>query len=167
MMENKAPANLSPPWYSQQRKISEMLSPDPEITVLDLTPKEGGGYECQILVENPSKAWALEKLLIDRYEFGGGMTVTIHGPSNDTPPINTIKGIFEAALGGNPLFDEFIFIEKGPFGVNYCVLAKKVIQFFNDDLSDYHGNSSCLPTDLARAVFKDTLQVQYCISVKD
>ncbi len=166
-MEKEAIANLSPPWYSQQRKLDALLGPDPDIDVRDLVETIDDNFVCSVKVNNGAKAAALKELLIDRYVFGGcEVMVSVEGAEGAAPP-DGLEALFETALDGNPLFEEFVSVPKGVFEVAYCVLAKKVIQFWNDDLSDLYGNYSCLPTEIARSIFKDTFAVQYCVSNKD
>ena len=49
--------------------------------------------------------------------------------------------------------------------MNYCIFKKEVIQFWNDNLSDYRGNYNGLASDIAKEILKANI-VQFCISAE-
>ena len=46
--------------------------------------------------------------------------------------------------------------------VSYVIFEKKVVQFFNDDLSDAHGNMTTLYKDVAKDVLGEHHGVFFC-----
>ena len=64
--------------------------------------------------------------------------------------------LFEALFGGNSAF-AFVYPIDYAFSnrLIYVVFKNCVVQFFNDNLSDLHGNISTLYEDIAADVFED------------
>ena len=53
------------------------------------------------------------------------------------------------------------------FQANYVVFENKVVQFFNDDLSDIHGNKSTLYQEIAKDIFGDCDNIYFCTDTKE
>ena len=49
----------------------------------------------------------------------------------------------------------------------YVIFANKVVQYFNDSLSDAHGVCSTLYQDIARDVFGDDCGVYFCTDLEE
>ena len=61
--------------------------------------------------------------------------------------------LYKKVFSGNPAVKDIVTVDT-PFGkVTYVVFAKKVVQFFNDQMDDLHGNKSTLYQECARDVF--------------
>lgn len=157
---------LSPPWYFYHRKVQAIFEKDSEIHIKDLDRIDNGNYSFIILVFNKEKAQAIKAILPAVVEIGGiTVNVYIYGPDeDDIQPLNKSDDeIYETAFSGNPIFEKTI-TRNYPIGkISYCVFKKKVIQFWNDDLSDYCGNYSCLASEIAKEIFNSS-KINFCIS---
>ena len=151
-MENSR-LNLSAPWYTYQKKLTALFEYDDNVTVgpvLDV----GGGKEMEIHVKGTDKTFALAQLLPETVTFGNvTLRLTVVNDTKDKTPAD----LWEAAFSDNPLFWTVDTI-KDNAGVEhvYAIFEPEVLQFFNDDLSDYRGNFTALTADVARDVFADT-----------
>ena len=76
--------------------------------------------------------------------------------------------LYNAAFSGNAAFVNTIPVE-GVFTnpILYVVFEKEVVQYFNDDLGDPHGNRSTLYQELAKEVFPEHDGVLYCTDVEE
>lgn len=160
---------ISPPWMTYYEKVKAMLGQDSEITIGDINSIERG-YKFSVFVQNTVKAEAIKLLLIPQIVFGNvSLQLTVIGPDGNEispadPNIDTVE-LLHHAFDNNPLFVNAIDRQLGPSKFVYCIFAKKIIQFFNDDLSDYKGNCSILPSDIAKQIFKNSV-AHFCISAK-
>lgn len=141
----------SAPWVTYARKLKAMFGSDPEITVNYI---DDSVPEVKLLVNNPTKADALTKLLPDMMIFGNvSLKVTVI-PSNTT---ETFEDLIKRAFAGNPIVS-YIDHGDGPFGSNICFVAfeNAVIQYFDDSLDDPYGLDSTLAEDICREIFAST-----------
>ncbi|MDO5575331.1 MAG: hypothetical protein Q4G60_15280 [bacterium] len=172
-MGNETLTKLSPPWYVYHRKVQALFGRDPEVHIKDLADLGDGKFSYMILVYNQEKADAIKAILPQKVERGNiTIDVTILGPGEDDikPDVKpdreaTIEDI-HAAFTGNPVFERTITRTLGMYVISYCVFKKEVIQFWNDDLSDYFGNYNGLASDIAKEILKPTA-VQFCISAEE
>ncbi len=165
-MEKEKLVTLSPPWYTYHHKLVAMFSRDKDVRVRNLAELGEGRYETLILVNEIRKAQAL-KTLLKQPEMGNiTFHITILGPNEDSVelpgrPHYQEWELFENALTGNECF---VGIDKdtlGYFSMKYCIFKKEVIQFWNDNLADYKGNTSCLMESIAREIF-NSKETQFC-----
>ena len=72
----------------------------------------------------------------------------------DTQPPAPLPSLAPQALAGNTYFDS-VLTTKNPFGGSraYAIFAPKVIQFFNDDLSDAYSNFNDVAGQVFNTVF--------------
>ena len=153
-MEEKI--KLSPPWINYFRKIEALFKEDPDIKIRYIEDP----IAIRLYVADNLKAAALEKLLPSVKEFGGTRIYIEVIPSNKEM---TKDSLFKTAFNGNPIFEEMV--DVGDVFVNpihYCVFRKEVVQYWNDNLADPHGNVSTLYQDIAKEVFEDTDGVIFC-----
>ena len=153
-MENSR-LNLSAPWYTYQKKLKALFAYDDDVTVGPVTDAEGGHKALEIQVRGADKAAALERLLYRSVSFGN-VTLSVNVIEDDVSE-RTPADLWKAAFAHNPLLWS-VQTRKDDAGVEhtYAVFEPEVLQFFNDDLSDYRGNFTALTADVARDVFKDT-----------
>ena len=140
--------NISSPWITYWNKVYALFGQDPDITVM----YNEDVNQISFYVQGTDKAEALEKLLPKEKKFGNITVMQRVIPANktwDTPDL--FRKIFE----GNPLYADTIVVKpegtSNPFG--YVCFKKDVIQFWNDNLGDPHGNEFTLAQDIAREVF--------------
>ena len=167
-MENPMVTKLSPPWYAYHRKVRAMFGRDPEVHIKDLADLGDGKFSYMILVYNQAKAEAIKAILPQTVEMGNvTISAAILGPNEDGIECcrKPITELFEDAFSGNPIFEKAVKRTLGIMTFSYCVFKKEVIQFWNDDLSDYCGNYSGLASDIAREIF-NPFDIQYCISAE-
>ena len=76
--------------------------------------------------------------------------------------------LYETIFSGNPILEDVQNLID-PAGVNhgYVRFKPEVVQFFDDNLSDYNGNWSGLAEDIAREVFvNDSTGMYFCTAEK-
>ena len=149
-MENKNEEKLAlaAPWETFYKEIAVLLGDDPEITI----KYDADEPEVKLFVRNGRKADALAKLLPVERTFGNvTLRVTVL-PDNDGE--ERLIDSFRDAFAGNPALS---YVTEGrlPGGgdVGFVVFKNKVVQFFNDDMTDLYGNRSTLYQDIAYDVF--------------
>ena len=141
----------SAPWVTSARKIKAIFGSDPEIKVNYV---DGSEPEVTLLVNNPTKADALTKLLPDTMIFGNVILKITIIPSNLE---ETFEDLIKRAFAGNPIVS-YIENGDGPFGSTVCFVAfvNEVIQYFDDRLDDPYGLDSALAEDICRELFVST-----------
>ena len=162
---------LSPPWWTVYNKIKAMFEADPDITV---QPMFGGNTSCTIYLDTPdaAKAIALEKILKTEYNFGNIKLKVIvrvtNANSKTVTPAESIYDNYLDALATTPAVVDIRHVVD-MFGTKWIVIdfKKEVVQFWNDDLTDYYGNWNGLYTDIATDIFKYNPAVKYTIAVTD
>ena len=147
MNENKL--NLAPPWVEFFHKIDELFKEDPDVKV----SYDDDSKAITLLVEGAAKAEALTALLPAERTFGSVSVSVKVVPAN--VPRSTI-GLFRDAFNGNPAFSYAVTLDNvfsNP--ISYVVFAHKIVQYFNDDLSDPHGLESTLYEFIADDIFEN------------
>lgn len=152
---------LSSPWGVFYDEMVAMFGEDPAINV---------EYDAQNLtivlrVEGEEKADALTQLLPKFKSFGKVVVRILVLPANalGDPRIK----LFQKAFEGNPAFRYTKSVEGAGFGADYVVFAKKVVQFFNDDLGDLNGLKSTLYEDIARDIFEGVGGIFFCTDTEE
>jgi hypothetical protein len=169
MKEN---AGLSPPWYTLHHKITHSIGADPTIHVLPLR-EEGSKCYIDVLCTDIEEAYPLASLLRPRYDLGNiTVFVQVLDPSRKPikpewptgcEPTDCLYLVVTKALKNNPLFVQAIKpvfppgIPPPPHSDVVAVIKKVVIQFWNDDLSDFYGNFN----GVAENVFKEVILEEY------
>ena len=162
-MKLKAGTTLSSPWIKFYREIEALFKEDPEIKIV----YDEDEPEVKLYVENTEKAEAIAQLLPAAKAFGNVVLKITIIPANalgESPKAS----LFRKAFKGNPAFS-FIASVEGIFTnpISYVVFKNKVVQFFNDDLSDINGNCSTLYQELAKDVFGETDGIFFCTDTPD
>ena len=164
-MSNKV--KLSSPWVTYFNEIKALFSEDPDIKVI--FDEESKTPEVKLYVNGQKKVDALEKLLPKEKVFGNVIVRTTIIPANLEDPANEdMVQLFSDAFAGNPVLSRIKSV-AGDFSFNadYLVFKKKVVQFFNDDLSDVDGKCSTLYQDIAKDVFGSIPNVYFCTDAFD
>ena len=152
-----AKISLSSPWVEYYRKVNAMFQEDPEVTVVYDEEKR----ILNIYVDNSAKAGALGELFPVEKIFGNCVLKINIIPSNRTTT-KFATTVLEEVLDGNGAVS---FIKKvALFGkpLTYVVFKPEVIQYFTDDLSDYHGFRSTLYAEIAKELFDELDGVYFC-----
>lgn len=151
----------SAPWVTYARKLKAIFGSDPEITINYIEEPEP---EVKLLVNNPTKADALSKILPTTKAFGNVTIKVTVVPSNAN---ETFEDLIKRAFAGNPIVS-YIDHGDGPFGSNICFVAfeNDVIQYFDDRLDDPYGLDSTLAEDICREIFENAEEfgtsVRFC-----
>lgn len=149
---------LSTPWVTLYNRYVAMFGDDPDVEVAYAA---GDGEDPRIVlrVDNQAKADAIEQIVPKSYNFGGVVVTVTVVPANKP---ETMDALFRRAFEGNPAFSYSVTAD-GIFSnpITYVVFKNKVVQFWNDDLSDVNGNETTLYEDIAAEIF-DIDGVSFC-----
>lgn len=161
-MEN---AKMSSPWISYIHMIEALFGKDPDIRIEYTNDYSSESPSRKMYVNSDDKARALREL-IPRLMCFGNVTLYVW-IGHDARNMSSAE-IIRNALKGNPLFDEVMEIqpEGSSNTFTYAMFAPEVVQFWDDNLGDPHGNVSALAQDVARKLFKELPGVYYCTSVE-
>lgn len=142
---------LSAPWFTYIREIEALFGEDPDITIRYIEKP----LTIKMYVNNAAKADAISQLLPNQKVFGETILNIIVVPANENG--TSQAALFKTAFEGNPIFSEMIDIEGVYVNpIHYCVFRKEVVQYWNDNLADPHGNVSTLYQNIAEDIFQDT-----------
>lgn len=162
-MELSEKLKLSSPWVNYFHEIEALFGQDPDINIVydEETP------EINLYVENADKADALTKLLPAEKVFGRVVLKLTVIPANNVN--SSDSSLFQKAFEGNPVFSYIKNIEGDffKFPASYVVFKNKVVQYFNDDLSDVNGFRSTLYQEIAKDVFGNTNGIYFCTDTED
>ena len=155
-MDNKA--KLTPPWFGYVNKLIALFEEDPEIK-MDF---DDDNLNLKLYVDNTDKADALDELLPDSVDFGGEKLIITVIPDNENYTRSKAR-LLDLAFRGNPVVTDIVEVE-GAFTnpMMYIEFRKEVIQFYDDNLGDLHGNRSTLLQDIAKEVFDGAEGVFFC-----
>ena len=152
---------LAAPWYTYQKKVKALFDLDADIEVGDVRQDEDGNYAFEILVHNSAKFIALDRVMPKIVGFDNVMLkINIVDVEDDSTlaAIELYKTIFE----NNPIVKDVRDI-RDDMGMlhGYVRFQPEVLQFFNDDLSDFNGLWSGLAQEIAKEVFTNQ-NVHFC-----
>lgn len=158
---------IEAPWFTFQKKLAALFEQDPDIYVGELgeiVDDAEGGYWLPIEVENHEKFLAMQRLMPAVKEFGSiKVCITIYDEENENCE-SDIASAFETLFKGNPIVkDVKSLVDQAGTKHNYLRFSPEVVQFFDDDLSDYNGNWNGLAEDIAREVFNvNSMDISFC-----
>lgn len=163
---------LSPPWYTLRKKLFYTIGKTPCVYVGEL--EEQSEYQYLIKITVTSCIYQAENLRIilpESYPFGNiSVLVKVYyydqeilpQPISDITP-EQLAYILCCALKCNPyvrgaivLTDKIPPIEQQILGSVSLVIYPKVIQFYNDDISDLCSNFNDVATDVFASVLNTT-----------
>lgn len=153
---------LSTPWATYRNKLNALFELDNCITVGDVV-ETGNGHELTIVVTDKDKYIALDRVMAKKIEFGN-VVLTINLKLGDSSIADDYSELYKTLFSDNRIVKDII-IGKDFAGQDHCYVRfqPKVIQFFNDDISDYDGNWSGIAQDIAKEVFTDTpVGIHFC-----
>ncbi|MPQ44890.1 hypothetical protein [Clostridium tarantellae] len=158
---------LSPPWQTLRNKIFNTIGQSPCIYISELIPYNAN-YMIKITVKFNDIAKALRTILPKYYIFGNiKVFILIFNCTNKIVEFNAtseyslkdVSNLFSISLKNNPLFKGTIISETPPLftkqysGEVIVIIDKTIIQFYNDDLSDFCQNFN----EVASKVFSSIL----------
>lgn len=172
---------LSPPWVLYYKKLTALFDEDKTIRIIF----DEDNMEIKIYTYLEKKSKALSFLLPNNVSFGDvdlKITVVPVNMEDDNPTFNTtikkfntedittcqaaITILFEpdTVIGNQHVKNTKLVLN--PYGeFLYVIFKKEVIQYYEDNISDFYGNKSTLCEDIAREVFKDIEGVFFCTSI--
>lgn len=153
---------ISPPWVTYAKKVQALFAEDQDVIV----EYDNDSRTLTLLVEGQDKASAIERLIPKEAEFGNVKLAITVKPSND----DSLQATVRKAFAGNPAVSsiETVSGDVPLFGSRTYVLFKpEVVQFFDDDMSDYNGLHSTLYQDIAREVFDYDASVSFCTDIAE
>ena len=159
---------LSPPWHTYFNFIKETIGHDPCVEVLDMKEVLSNQFLIQIQVQSNVKARALATILELHKNFGN-INIDIEiihcgcpvCPYEDITDIDDLLKLFRLALDTNCYFEFVRAVKIMVFNAIFPVFKKAVIQFFNDDLSDFYHNFNGVAADVFREVLKHQINGIY------
>lgn len=148
---------LEAPWETWCKELKALFERDDEIAVSDIYEPENEmdtDYCVAIMVRSHDKFIALDRLM-PRMKVFGNVTLGIDIFDEENTEVD-IANLFKTLFNGNPIIDS-IQKRTDQTGTdwNYVLFKPNVIQFFDDDLTDYNGLWSGLAEDIARDVFEE------------
>lgn len=158
-------AALSPYPYELQKKLVHTIADNPFVSVGEVYEDDEGGYRIDVTCSTVDAGQGIAFILNKGYDFGDvGIIVTVLDEQGN--PIE----VDESSLSGDPVEETEQLIQKalqfnrllvslpgGGFTADIFVeVSAEAIQFFNDDLTDYYGNSNFLSVDVFSEVCKST-----------
>ena len=161
-MEHSKKVSLSPPWYIYYRKLQALFGDDYQIQMFF----DEGSNAIKMYVDNADKADAIGCLLPASVTFGDVYIEIQVIPTNgfvDKASNYDMDNLFFTAFYDNPAFCD-VKTYDDPFMSNpmtYVTFAKKVVQFYTDNIEDIHGLCSTLYQDIAKDVLTPE-HVFYC-----
>jgi hypothetical protein len=140
---------VSPPWITHIHYIEHIFGDDPDVTVKSNEELR----QVRLFVDGQDKADAIAKLIKKKIAFGDE-TLTIEVvPCNDETLASTVRKAFagneavsriiDRSGSAVPFYDDRVFVLFKP----------EVVQFYNDNLTDFYGNENTLYHLIAREVF--------------
>ena len=139
---------ISSPWVEYYRKVDALFGMDDEVAI----EYDEDENSIKMLVGNPTKAEAIDKIMPDEVEFGNVKLTVEVIPANDDV---TVEQLFRTAFEGNPAFAGTVVNEK--MGNTYALFEADVAQFFNDNFASPYGVTTMSYEDIARDVFGDNV----------
>lgn len=147
---------LSAPWVNFYRELEALFVQDPEVKVV----YEEENNEVKLFVDNARKADALTQLFPAEKEFGNVTLKITVIPANNADVSKA--DLLAEAFDGNPALSYIQHVDAVLGSFDYAVFQNKVVQYFNDDLSDINGLRSTLYQDIAKDVFGEDAGVFFC-----
>jgi len=159
---------LDAPWVTWCKELKALFDRDDDITVSEIYEPENGldtDYAVAVMVRKHEKFLALDRLL-PRMKMFGNVSLGIDLYDEENKEVD-VAGLFKTLFAGNPIFDS-VQTTTDPAGVdwNYVLFKPEVIQFFDDDLTDYNGNWNGLAEELALDIFGENSRgVNFCTAL--
>ena len=150
MEDTTAKVTISPPWITYYNKMLFLFGGDPDIRL----NYDDENKVIRMLVDNPTKADALGKLLPVEVAFGNVIVKIVVIPGNMDEA--KIPDLYRLALQGNPAFSQVIDLSSALMRpqLAYVMFEKEIVQFWNDNMGDPHGVETTLYQELAKEIFE-------------
>ena len=156
---------LSPPWWTLQAKMLHTVGTASNVRV-DRLVENPTGYTLPVVTGEPGTGTALATLLTPIFPMGN-VIVKVSVQNIDGRPwearvistVDELAGAVKDAFYANPLFAGVLVGSNfpGAYTQVVAVFRPAVVQFYNDDLSDYYRNFN----GVAAKVFDELLRDEF------
>lgn len=172
---SKKNVKLSPPWTTVEKKIRALFNGDEDITIKPIKRLADGNLELSLEGPDACKMIALSSIMKTKYNFGNfNLNLVFRttdgkevGPIEVDEWFDDLYGVYEDAFCSTATVIDIKDVQDRTGAENVVISFKKeVVQFFNDDLTDFYGNWNGLYTDIAKELLNDNLFVKYTIAEK-
>lgn len=159
---------LEAPWETYYKKIKALFGSDPDIEIGDIyePDNENLDYAFDMEIKNHEQFVALDRLFPHVKHFGNvAIGAFLFDEENK---IDDSLDLYKTIFAGNPMVKDIKEIID-PAGVKhgYVRFWPEVVQFYDDDLTDFSGNWNGLAEDIAWEVFEDdTHGINFCTADK-
>ena len=163
--------SLSPPWFTLQKKFANTFGCDPAVTVGDLSDTSPS-MVLPITVDDKKKGIALRTIIRPNFPMGNILVTTEVKNSKGECWMaivieneKQLQDVITDAMAGNPLFVEAKSRVLSPSTRQMgFIMTKTVVQFFNDDLSEFYSNfnsvtAEVMPDLIHMAFVNDTVPI--------
>lgn len=153
--------NLSTPWVEYYTQMTKLFGDDPDIKII----YDEENYVIDFHVKGDVKAKAIREIVPETKAFGN--VIVTNNVITEEVKFDSTKAILEAAFKGNPALS-YIQEMEGDFSFNatYVVFKNKVVQYFDDNLSDINGNKSTLYENIAKEVLDIKPGMFFCTDIE-
>ena len=171
--ENIINSTIQAPWWTYYNKVKALLGNDTDLSIGQLSESGEKIYSFNVDSTNTDKIIALQKIFKTVIPMGNiTLKINFNVINDGTPEMSYTKITaedFRTAFNENPIVDEVNEVSLFDTNFIFVIFKKKIIQFYNDDITDYWGNYNGLAEDIAREVFTDRMfhsGFNYCTNIK-
>ena len=155
------------PWYAFRKKVNALFGDDPDIRVGEIYESDDGftDFAFDVEVRNHEKFLALDRVMPKVKTYGNvRLGIVLFDEENSENEGDDAVVLFRTIFADNPILKDIKVAADHTGTVHgYVRFQPEVIQYFDDDISDYNGNWSGLAMDIAREIFADSSRgVHFC-----
>lgn len=125
---------LSAPWYTFAKTVKYIFEKDPDITVT-FADEVNGVLTITVETSSPKKLISIKKIVGSKRSYGNINVVIKYALTSNVITLEDYK----LAFADTGLIDEIIETQD-PMGADFVVVNRDLVQFYNDNIFDYHGN---------------------------
>lgn len=148
----------SAPWYGYVNRIRALFGEDPAVKIMF---NDDHGI-LNIYVDGEKKEKAIRRLLPESMHFGNYILEINIILANVKIKESSLVETYKDAFDGNPVVNKILTVPLQTNPMTYVVFRNEVVQYWDDNLGDIHGNQSMLMQDIAELVFDDTNGIYFC-----
>lgn len=155
---------IEAPWYTHQKMVKALFEHDPDIVVGDIyePDTDDAEYAFDIEVRNHEKFIALDRAIQKTVVFGN-ITLTIVLCDEENSSVHPGYELFNTLFKDNPIAKDIKVVrDQAEVDHVFVRFEPQVIQFYDDDLTDYNGNWNGIAEDIAREIFANDWDVNFC-----
>lgn len=166
---------LSPPWSTLQQKIKVTFGNNPNVVVGELQSIAEGQYAIDIQCKTIKTAEGLAFTLKQQFKMGNVIVfVNIFDPEGNkiSPPLTQASATLEETqkylvqgLRGNKNFTSS-FISTSPSSLVQIETRARVLQFWNDNLSDPNGYAHGIAAEMFNSLLVKGLKANFYSSIE-